>query len=66
MSCDVGHRHDSDMELLWLSLWLEAVALIRSLAWEPPFAVGATLKKAKKKRRRRILSEELVYLEYGL
>ena len=32
-----------------------AVALIRSLAWEFPYAAGAALKKKKKKREREIV-----------
>ena len=51
MSCAVGHRHGSDATFLWLWLWLAAVALIRRLAWELPHAVGAALKKAKKKKK---------------
>ena len=50
MSCGVGHRHGSDLVLLWLWPRLAAVALIRPLAWEPPSAVGAALKKTKKKK----------------
>ena len=37
-SCGVGHRHDLDLALLWLWCKLAAVALIRLLAWEPPYA----------------------------
>ena len=35
-----------------LCLWLRpaAVALIRPLAWEPPYAAGVTLKKKPKKK----------------
>ena len=51
MSCGVGCRRDSDPMLLWL--WcgseLAIIALIRPLAWEPPYAMDATLKKTKKK-----------------
>ena len=46
MSCDVGHRHEWDPAWLWLSYGLAAVAPIRPLAWEPPYAAGAALKKA--------------------
>ena len=49
MSCGVGHRHGLDPTLLWLWHRLAAVALIRPLAWELPCAVGAVLKKKKKK-----------------
>ena len=39
-SCGVGHRHGSDPALLWL--WPAAAAPIGPLAWEPPYATGAT------------------------
>ena len=42
-------RSGSDLALLWLWLWLAAVALIWPLPWEPPYAVGVTLKKHTKK-----------------
>ena len=45
MSCGVGPRCGSDPALLWLLCRLAAVALIRPLAWEPPYAVGAALKR---------------------
>ena len=47
MSCGVGHRHGSDLALLWLWRRLAAVAPIRSLAWEHPYAAGAALKSKK-------------------
>ena len=47
MSCDVGHRCGSDLAWLWLWLWPVATALIRPLAWESPYAVGAALKYTK-------------------
>ena len=37
-----------DRMLLWLWRRPAATALIRPLAWEPPYAVGAALEKAKK------------------
>ena len=43
MSCGVGHRRGLDLVLLWLWRRLEATALIRPLAWEPPYAVGMAL-----------------------
>ena len=42
MSCGVGRRRGSNP--VWLWLWPAAVAPIRSLAWEPPYATGAVLK----------------------
>ena len=38
-----------DMVLLWLWHRLAAVALIRPLAWEPPYAEGVALKRQKDK-----------------
>ena len=49
MSCGVGCRHGSDPRLLWLWYRPAAVALIRPLAWELPYAVGAALKRQKGK-----------------
>ena len=51
MSCGVGHRHIWDLALLWL--WLAATALIRPLAWEPPYAVGEALKEKRKKKKKK-------------
>ena len=48
MSCGVSCRHGSDPVLLWLA----ARAVIQALAWEPPYAAGATLKKKDKKKNR--------------
>ena len=45
MSCGVDRRRSSDLALLWLWHRLAAVTPIRSLAWEPPYAVSAVLKK---------------------
>ena len=47
MSCGVGRRHGLDLALLWLWCKLEATALIRPLAWEPPHAEGVALEKPK-------------------
>ena len=51
MSCGVGGRRGSDPVLLWLWRRPAATALIRLLAWEPPFAVGAGLEKAKRQKK---------------
>jgi len=48
MSCGVGRRCGLDPVLWWLWHRLAATALIRPLAWEPPYAVGAALEKGKK------------------
>ena len=40
-----------DLALLWLWCRLAATALIGPLAWEPPYATGAALKRLKKKKK---------------
>ena len=40
-----------DPELLWPWYRPAATALIRPLAWEPPYAAGAALKRPKKKKK---------------
>ena len=68
MSCGIGCRCGSDSELLWLCHRLAATALIRPLAWEPPYAEGSILKgqtknkqqqqKKKKKNKKEAFKEE--------
>ena len=53
MSCGVGRRRGLDLELLWLWCRLAAVAPIGPLAWEPPCAEGAALKRPKKEERKK-------------
>ena len=53
MNCGVVCRHGFDLALLWLWRRLAAVASIRPLAWEPPYAVSAALKSKKKKREKK-------------
>ena len=48
MSRGVGRRRGSDPALLWLWRRPVAMALIRPLAWESPYAMGAALEKAKR------------------
>ena len=50
MSCGVGQRCSLDLMLLWLQCRPAAAALIGPLAWEPPYAAGAVIKKKKKER----------------
>ena len=40
----------SDWALLWLFCRPAAVALMRTLAWEPPIAAGVALKRKRKKK----------------
>ena len=50
MSCGGGCRRGSDPALLWLWRRLAATALIEPVAWEPPYATGAALKREKNKK----------------
>ena len=45
MSCGVGRRRGLDPTLLWLGRRPATTALIRPLAWEPPYDVGVALEK---------------------
>ena len=57
MNCGVGCRRGSYPVLLWLWRRPAATALIRPLAWEPPYATGAALEMAKRqKKKKRILT----------
>ena len=51
MSCGVGYRRSSDPALLWLWHRPAAIALIRPLAWKPPYAVGAAQEMAKRPKK---------------
>ena len=53
ISCGVGQRRGLDPTLLWLWRRPAAVAPIRPLAWELPYATGAALKSQKKKKKKR-------------
>ena len=57
MSYGVGHKRSSDLALLWLWCRLAATALIRPLAWEPPYATGAALKNTKRKERAKLFTD---------
>ena len=54
MSCGVGHRCGSDPALLWLWRRPVATAPIRPLAWEPSYAAGVALEKAKRQKKKKI------------
>ena len=49
LSCGAGRRCSSDPALLWLWCRSVAAALIRPLAWKPPYAASAALEKTPKK-----------------
>ena len=50
VSCGVGYRLSWDPSLLWLWRRPVATAPIGPLAWEPPYAAGAALEKAKRQK----------------
>ena len=52
MSYGIGRRCGSDPEFLWLWCRWVATALIRPLAWEPPYAEGVALKSKRKKKKK--------------
>ena len=53
MSYGVGCRRGSEPALLWLWCRLAATALIRPLACEPPYAVGAAQEMAKSQKKKK-------------
>ena len=66
MSCGVGGRRGSDLVLLWLWCRLATVALIRPLAWEPPYALGMVLKGQKTKKTEKEKKKMQHYVAAGL
>ena len=48
VSCGIGHR--CSLDSMWLWLWVAAIAPIGPLAWELPYARGASLKTRSKKQ----------------
>ena len=46
--------------MLWLQCRLAATALIRPLAWEAPYAVGAALEKTKDKKKKNLYSDSVI------
>ena len=59
VSWGIGHRCGSDLALLWLWHRPAATAPIGPLTWEPPYAVGATLKRQRKKKKIKIMKGQL-------
>ena len=53
MSCGVGRRRGTDPALLWLWCRPVAMAPIRPLAWEPPYATGEAQEMAKKRQKKK-------------
>ena len=53
MSCGIGCRCGSNPAWLWLWRRPAAIASIGPLAWEPPYAAGPALEKAKKTKKKK-------------
>ena len=53
MRYSIGHRHGMDLALLWLWRRPAVTVPIRPLAWEPPYAADAALKRQKDKKKRK-------------
>ena len=53
VSCGLGRRLGSDLVLLRLWCRPAAKAPIRPLAWKPPYATGAAIKKAKDQKKKK-------------
>ena len=62
MKCGVGQRFGLDPELLWLWCRPAPTALVRPLAWEPPYAIGAALEMAKKKKKKKKFVDKIIPL----
>jgi len=62
VSCAVGCRCSLDLVLLWLWRRPVATALIRPLAWEPPYAEGVALKGQKKDKKKKKKKNSLFYV----
>ena len=52
MCCGASHRRGLDLELLWPWCRTAATALIRPLAWEPPYAMGTALEKTERQKKK--------------
>ena len=63
VSCSAGRRCSSDVALLWLWCRLPVTALIRPLAWEPPYVVDMAPQK-KEKRERRVIKLVNYYKQF--
>ena len=65
MSCGVGHRCGSDPVLSCVVVAIAQAVSYSSLAWECPYAMGAALKK-KKKKKIQILNKLIIVLTFTI
>ena len=61
MSCGVGRRGGSDLALLWLWRRPAAVAPIRPLVWELPYATSVAQKSQGKKKKKDTLFFHILF-----
>ena len=64
MSCGVGCN--CVLDLVWLCLWLVAVAPIQDLAWELPHAMCVALKSKKKKKKKMFINIKAACLFFNM
>ena len=62
MSCGVGLRRGLDLALLWLWCRLAAIAPIRPLTWELPYAAHAALKTKQTNKQKTKDLKELLFM----
>lgn len=58
MSCSIGHRYGS--VLLWLRCRPKATAAIEPLAQEPPYATGMAVKREKKRKEKKHITNTVL------
>ena len=63
MSYGVERKCGSDLALLWLWCRPMAIALMRPLAWEPPYVAGAALKKTKRPKKKKLLCTQYIFFQ---
>ena len=64
VSCGVDNRCALDLALLWLWCRPAAAAWIGPLAWDPPYAVGAGLKRQKTKTKKKKRIDRRGFLDF--
>ena len=58
MSCGVGCRRGLDPTLMWLWCSPAAMAPIRPLVWEPPYAMGVAQEMAKRQKKKKKITKQ--------
>ena len=60
-SCGVGRRRSLDPTLLWLWCRPAVTAPIQPLAWDPPYAMGVALEKAKRQKKNHLIKKKYIW-----